>query len=249
MSPTKNIQNHSSSLDDNLRVDSPEKGLEATQAMCIHCFNVVIQHLFQDSTIIQPSLLDDISPEIECPLFVTWDKKHSSSDYRLRGCIGTLSPRALKQALSDYAAISAFRDHRFHPIAKNEVCHLRVGVSLLVNYEICNDCLDWEVGTHGIIIKFYYDGRHYNATFLPEVAQDHGWNQRQTIAQLVYKAGYHHGEVTSDLLAAIHCTRYQSSKCKLTFEEYVQVNGKDPTTRRHHDSEKRDRNWRQFFSH
>jgi Uncharacterized conserved protein len=161
-SPTKNIQNHSSSLDDNLGGDSPEKGLEATQAMCIHCFNVVIQHLFQDNTIIHPSLLDDISPEIECPLFVTWDKKHSSTDYRLRGCIGTLSPRALKQALSDYAAISAFRDHRFHPIAKNEVCHLRVGVSLLVNYEICNDCLDWEVGTHGIIIKFYYDGRHYN---------------------------------------------------------------------------------------
>lgn len=87
------------------------------------------------------------------------------------------------------------------------------------------------------------------ATFLPEVAQDHGWDQRQTIAQLVYKAGYHHGEVTSDLLAAIHCTRYQSSKCNLTFEEYVKAVGKDPTIRGHDDAKKSDRNWRQFFGH
>jgi uncharacterized protein (TIGR00296 family) len=168
-SPTKNIQNQLSSGDD-AQCDISEKSLVATQAMCIHCFNVVIHHLFHDGAILQPSLLDDIKPETECPLFVTWEKTQSSSSsssssssgYRLRGCIGTLSPRPLKQALSDYATISAFRDHRFHPIAKNEVCHLRVGVSLLVKYEICNDCLDWEVGTHGIIIKFYYDGKHYN---------------------------------------------------------------------------------------
>lgn len=200
--------------------------LTASEEMCIHCFNIIIQDLLQHPTVLDPSLLDAISPETECPLFVTWDKKHHS-DYRLRGCIGTLAPRPLKKSIGDYAATSAFRDHRFKPIEVSEVCDLRVGVSLLVNYETCLDCFDWEVGVHGIIIKFYFGGSHFNGTFLPEVSEQQGWVQQETIAKLVHKAGYQ-GVISNDLLVAINCTRYQSSKQRMDYIEYKNTVGKDP---------------------
>ena len=38
------------------------------------------------------------------PLFVTW-KKTSYGEYNLRGCIGTLQPKKLPEALSEYALI------------------------------------------------------------------------------------------------------------------------------------------------
>ena len=219
--------------------------LLATKDMCIHCFNVILQDLLQDRTAtLNPSLLDAISQETECPLFVTWDKKHQSK-YILRGCIGTLAPRPLKQALGDYAATSAFRDHRFNPIVINEVYDLRVGVSLLVNYELCQNCFDWEVGLHGIIIKFYFGGSHYNGTFLPEVAQQQGWSQQDTIAHLVHKAGFK-GALSNDLLAAINCNRYQSSKQRMDFIEYKNTVGKDPISDELGERSSKNK-WRGFF--
>jgi uncharacterized protein (TIGR00296 family) len=135
--------------------------LIATQEMCIHCFDVVIQEIQKEPPKHSKALLDEIRQGVQCPLFVTWDKKHHS-DFRLRGCIGTLAPRPLKISLGQYATTSAFRDSRFSPISADEVCRLRVGVSLLVNYEDCENCYDWDVGMHGIIIKFYFGGNHYD---------------------------------------------------------------------------------------
>ena len=222
-----------------------QNDLTATKEMCIHCFNIILQDLLQDRTAtLNPSLLDAISQETECPLFVTWDKKHQSK-YSLRGCIGTLAPRPLKQALGDYAATSAFRDHRFNPIVINEVYDLRVGVSLLVNYELCQNCFDWEVGLHGIIIKFYFGGSHYNGTFLPEVAQQQGWSQQDTIAHLVHKAGFK-GALSNDLLAAINCNRYQSSKQRMDFIEYKNIVGKDPISDELGERSAK-KKWRGFF--
>jgi len=86
-----------------------------------------------------------------------------------------------------------------------------------------------------------------SATFLPEVAQQQGWTQNETIAQLVRKAGYH-GELTADLLAAIHCTRYQSSKHRLTYDAYIEIIGKDPLRGNANADEKsKQKNWHQFF--
>ncbi len=50
--------------------------------------------------------------------------------------------------------IAAFNDTRFSPIELNEIPYLHVGVSLLTNFEPANNCLDWEVGKHGIEIEF-----------------------------------------------------------------------------------------------
>lgn len=71
-------------------------------------------------------------------------------------------------------ARSAFRDSRFNPLEENEIPTLEIGISLLVKYEKGTNCLDWEVGTHGIIIEFRVDGQQYSATYLPEVAAEQG---------------------------------------------------------------------------
>jgi AMME syndrome candidate gene 1 protein len=143
--------------------------------MCQYCFDIVIRDLtnINPSKDSIPPFMDGLSPTIECPLFVTWDLKDptSSIEYTLRGCIGTLSPRPLATAIRDYALTSAFRDNRFHPVTLDEIPNLRVGVSLLVKYEECRDSLDWEVGVHGILIKFHANEMDYSATYLPEVAK------------------------------------------------------------------------------
>jgi AMME syndrome candidate gene 1 protein len=196
--------------------------------------------------------MEDMSSTVECPLFVTWERSahtnvsHSSCNgngnnigsskdaaFELRGCIGTLTPKVLsKETLKEYALLSALRDKRFDPVTMDELPRLRVAVSLLVHYEECRDCHDWTVGVHGIIIRFHpYDTdahnsssatSEYSATFLPEVATQQGWDQYKTITQLIRKAGYK-GTVTDALVRRIKCQRYQSSKQKVTFAEYVQT--------------------------
>lgn len=173
-----NSTNNNDNNDDNVN-------LSATKEMCKYCFDIIITELSyptnNTNTTTKKSnknlekTIESISPSIKCPLFITWDKKQTSSsivttttttttctDYHLRGCIGTLSPRTLYTSLYEYAKTSAFQDPRFHPIDLKEVKDLRVSVSLLVNYEDCKDCLDWIVGTHGIIINFDYNRRNYN---------------------------------------------------------------------------------------
>ena len=123
------------------------------------------------------------STVIECPLFVTWEKRKSKKktshttrryhsndasaaddgeEYELRGCIGSLAPKRIDHDhLSHYIRASAFHDTRFTPISYQpynnswrEISSLRVSISLLVQYETCRDCYDWVIGQHGIIIKF-----------------------------------------------------------------------------------------------
>jgi uncharacterized protein (TIGR00296 family) len=258
--------------------------LQATEDMCFHCFDVLLQALLQDAAPQQDtgiSFLDDASitstPQcllkekieqkyegVECPLFVTWDKQYShggsvtrhlrgttthnnaNARFDLRGCVGTLTPKPLATALGEYAILSAQRDGRFDPVRLSELPSLRVGVSLLIDYETADSVHDWTVGVHGIIIRFSDaavidepdEGNHhsdnprnsklpkrgyhreYSATFLPEVAEAQGWDQRQTVLSLIRKAGYH-GPIHDRLLQRIRCTRYKSSKYSTSFDRFV----------------------------
>lgn len=150
----------------------------ATSEMCQFCFDIVISDLSSENTRFAndsvPLFMSALPPTIACPLFITWDKKKvdSSVEYVLRGCIGSLSPRPLATAVRDYALTSALRDNRFDPVRLEEVPNLRVGVSLLVKYEQCTHVYDWQVGIHGILIKFTENGFDYSATYLPEVAKE-----------------------------------------------------------------------------
>lgn len=80
---------------------------------------------------------------------------------------------------------------------------------------------------HGIQIVFDDpdSGRRRRATYLPEVAPEQGWDARETLDSLIKKAGYH-GKVTEALLKSIQLERYQSSKEKLTYAEYLALKGK-----------------------
>lgn len=91
------------------------------------------------------------------PLFVTWTKaparpgagpfslRGRRGAWRLRGCIGTLAPRALHSALPEYALTAALRDRRFAPVAPGEVPLLRCTVSLLHNFDRAANWRDWQV--------------------------------------------------------------------------------------------------------
>lgn len=149
--------------------------------------------------------------------------RDAGGDYNLRGCIGTLSPRALSQ-LGSYAMKSAFEDGRFDPVSHHELPHMSVGVSLLVDYEPATRPDDWVVGIHGIIIEFVADSRQYSATYLPEVAPEQGWTQREALESLVKKAGYSRA-LPPAAWASMKVTRYQSSKAHMTYREWAALRG------------------------
>jgi len=192
----------------------------ATKLHCSYCFDVLLDR-FQGTTNARFEVKDDA----KYPLFVTWKIHNGNHKYHLRGCIGTFSPQELPHGLKDYALTSALRDSRFDPIAVHEVEHLRCDVSLLTNFEVTNGLEDWKVGTHGVTIQFVcpVKNKRYSATFLPEVAMEQGWDHHKTIQELIYKSGYR-GDIKSIRKnAVIQVTRYQSSKCSLTYAEYIQL--------------------------
>ena len=90
---------------------------------------------------------------------------------------------------------------------------LTVAVSLLVNFEKRSSAMDWEVGKHGIQIKF--GGGMYGGTYLPEVASEQGWNQEQALKHLVQKAGFY-GKF-EEVKDKIELTTYESSKESLSY--------------------------------
>lgn len=58
------------------------------------------------------------------------------------------------------------------------------------------------------------------ATYLPEVIPDQGWSKLEAIDSAIEKAGYR-GRITDDIRESIQLRRYQSRKCVVGWEEYV----------------------------
>lgn len=145
----------------------------------------------------------------------------AAKEYELRGCIGSLSARPISEIYS-FARKSAFEDTRFDPLDSAELPGLEIGVSLLVKYEEAAHAEDWEVGIHGVILKFAVGGRTLSATYLPEVAEEQGWTQSQAIDSLVRKAG-HRDAITTAIRASMSVTRYQSSKAVLTHAQWKRL--------------------------
>lgn len=102
-----------------------------------------------------------------------------------------------------------------------QISRLECTVSILKNFEKADSWQDWAVGTHGIIIDFPdpSSGQPRSATFLPEVAERQGWSVRETLQHLIAKANCT-APVTDALLTTVDLTRYESSLCSLTFDEY-----------------------------
>lgn len=182
--------------------------------MCYYCFDVLYNHLHG----LDPPQIPSFTNQ-SYPLFVTWK---IGRDQRLRGCIGTFSPLPLHSGLREYTITSAMRDSRFSPMRTEELSKLWCSVSLLIGFEDCKDCYDWDVGVHGIRIEFYTEkGHHRTATYLPEVSQEQGWDHKETLRNLVRKGGYR-GQITDSFLASIKTRRYRSEKCNISYAEYMQ---------------------------
>lgn len=75
------------------------------------------------------------------------------------------------------------------------------------------------MGRHGIIIKSNFKGRYYQATFLPEVAAEYNWTREETLKHLIRKAGFP-GKL-EEIIDSISLTTYESSKERLTYQEYL----------------------------
>ena len=181
----------------------------ATKELCFLCFEALENKIHKTqnnqvaSRVVQKT-------DASYPMFVTWKIGNN-----LRGCIGNFSPLPLYSGLQEYAVISAMNDYRFSPVTASEIPTMNVGISLLHSFEPAKDALDWEIGKHGI--RLFIDG--CNATFLPEVASEQNWTKEETLQHLARKAGY--GKTyDSKAMQRTRIERYQSSKCKATYEEY-----------------------------
>lgn len=117
------------------------------------------------------------------------------------------------------AFFSALQDRRFSPITLSEIPSLTCGVSLLTNFEIADNYLDWEIGTHGIWIEFIQtNGEKETATYLPEVMKNQGWTKEEAIKSLLRKGGFY-GPVTRQYcIISITLTRYQSQKLEQPYK-------------------------------
>ncbi|KAH8888632.1 hypothetical protein GQ53DRAFT_243684 [Thozetella sp. PMI_491] len=162
------------------------------------------------------SSLDEIA---ESPLFITWNIMSERYGYTLRGCIGTFEPLELEEGLSSYSLTAALHDTRFNPISLKELPELEVAVTLLTDFEDANDAMDWEIGTHGLRLSFYYHGRRYGSTYLPDVAPEQGWTKEETVVSLMRKAGWM-GRKDKWQEVDLKVVRYQGKRESLEYEDY-----------------------------
>lgn len=160
----------------------------------------------------------------KAPLFITWNKNGN-----LRGCIGTFLSMPTESGVANYALVSAFDDSRFPAISVSELRQLSVSVTLLDNFIPIDDPADWEIGVHGLKVKFNANGRHYLGTFLPVVAEEQEWDKKETLWNLLRKAGYS-GVSRAEAVAFytkgitegwLDLTRYEGLKSGLDYAEYV----------------------------
>ena len=94
----------------------------------------------------------------------------------LRGCIGRFtSEDTLAETIRDMAKSAAFHDPRFPSLSRNEVHLIDIEVSVLSPLKKIESIDEFKLGRDGIyIIK----GRNHG-TFLPQVAEETGWNTEQ----------------------------------------------------------------------
>lgn len=131
-------------------------------------------------------------------------------------------------------------------------------VSLLTDFEDASSYLDWTIGVHGIYITFPHPSflsssssssgtpspassqaclpatarmtakSSFSATYLPDVIADQGWDKIEAIDSAIHKAGWS-GRITEDIRRSVSLRRYQSRKCVVGWDEYVEWRVKHST--------------------
>jgi len=81
---------------------------------------------------------------------------------------------------------SSQHDWRFAPVKAEELKDIEIEISVLTVAREVPGYEDFEVGTHGIIIR---KGEDRGAVFLPQVAVEQKWDRAETLSHLCLKAG------------------------------------------------------------
>ena len=111
-------------------------------------------------------------------LFVTIRKKGE-----LRGCIGTLSPRAdVWATVADRTMAAARSDPRFPPLTSAEG-PVSLEISLLTPLKLVADWRAWKPGMGGVLTFQQHGG-----LFLPQVAFENNWGRQEFLENLSRKA-------------------------------------------------------------
>ena len=116
-------------------------------------------------------------------VFVTLRKRGE-----LRGCIGSLKPEgSLYQGVMRNALNAAFRDPRFSPMTEGEWKRgeITLEISALTPLTPVTDYRTLRLGTDGVLLS---DG-FQQAVFLPQVADETGWDLETFLGHLCLKAG------------------------------------------------------------
>jgi len=123
-------------------------------------------------------------------IFVTLKTKTG----KLRGCIGRIiSKKPLYKLVPEIAKLSAFEDHRFSPLTKEELKNTVISITVLTRPHRIKSYQDIEIGKHGIILEKIVDGVKKSAVFLPQVPEEFGWDLTDTLNHLGDKAGLKRG--------------------------------------------------------
>lgn len=92
---------------------------------------------------------------------------------KLRGCIGQFNPQTpLYKVVQEMAISAATKDYRFSPVQPKELSKIDIEISVLTPMKKIDNIDVIELGRHGIYIK----KGHNSGTFLPQVADNTGWN-------------------------------------------------------------------------
>lgn len=105
---------------------------------------------------------------------------------RLRGCIGNIvGEQPLAEGVVRNAVAAATRDPRFPPVGPGEYGSLHIEISVLTPLQPVESYEAIVIGRDGMIME--KGGRR--SVFLPQVAQEQGWDLATTLTQLSLKAG------------------------------------------------------------
>jgi AmmeMemoRadiSam system protein B/AmmeMemoRadiSam system protein A len=118
---------------------------------------------------------------------VSKPEQAAGNKLKLRGCVGNIDPRVPLVTLAPQLALSsAFEDPRFPPLKVTELRGLRIEISVYRTGLVpIASAEEFETRTHGIVLRV----GGAEATFLPQVAAEQGWDTTATLENLCLKAG------------------------------------------------------------
>lgn len=142
------------------------------------------EKLFGKTSRPQPDLSSPVFSSLR-GMFVTL-----SSAGDLRGCIGYIEGiKPLREAVTELALSSAFRDSRFEPLSQSEYPSIKIEISVLSVPERLENIQEIQIGRDGLIIERGWQ----KGVLLPQVPVEWGWDVPQFLGSLCRKAGLEPG--------------------------------------------------------